>query len=65
MIVIEIPLQDVIIDVEESTDLATVGDEQAIPLITQAYEFLPAPLSVSIDNGVATITSGGESRHNR
>lgn len=59
MIVIEIPLQDVIIDVNKGINLAKVSEEQAILNLTQAYQFLPAPLSVSIENGIATITSAG------
>ena len=65
MIRIEIPLQDVIIDVEEEIGLGTVSEEEAILHLTLAYDFLPAPLSVTIANGTATISSPAESRHNR
>ena len=65
MIVIEIPLQDVIIDVEEDIDLGTGGEEEAILQLTQAHDFLLAPLSVTIEDGIATISSFTVSRHNR
>jgi hypothetical protein len=61
MIVVEIPLEDVLIDVENKPDLGKVSEEEAILSLTQAYDFLPAPLSVTIEDGMATISSPAES----
>ena len=65
MIVVKIPLEDVLIDVENELDLGTVSEEEAILQLTQAYSFLPAPLSVTIEDGIATISSPAESKQNR
>lgn len=61
MIAIRIPLRKVIIDVAGNIDLASLPREAAMLHLTQAYAFLPPPIAVEIDDGIATITSAGES----
>ena len=61
MISIQIPLQQVIIDIERSVDLTSVAKAEAIQLLTQAYSFLPSPVVIDIFDGIATISSAGES----
>lgn len=61
MIVIHIPLQQVLIDVVHGIDLSVVAADEANNLLMRAYAFLPPPVSVQIANGIATITSTGES----
>lgn len=65
MIIIEILLQDIIVYIENGINLATISEEQAIPHIVQAYEFLPGPLSVRIENSKAIVTSAGDSSENK
>ena len=65
MIVVEIPLKDVRIDVENELDLGTVSEEEAILHLTQAYDFLPAPLTVTVANGIATEAQKFVITHNR
>lgn len=52
MIVIEVPLEDVIIAVEKDIDLGTDSKDKAILHLTQTYEFI----SVSVEKGVAIIS---------
>jgi len=65
MITIEIPLQDIIVDIKQNVDLSTVSEEEAIPLIVQAYQFLPQPLRVHINGRSITIQSPANSQPNK
>ncbi len=65
MITVEIPLQDIIIDINQKVDLSAVPEEEALPLIVQAYQFLPQPLSVHIEGRIAIIQSTAKSHTNK
>ena len=65
MIVVDNPLADVLLDVEEKPDLGTVREEETIVHLTQSYVFLPVPLPLTVGNGIATIPSPVASEHNR
>ena len=64
MIVVDNPLADVLLDVEEKPDLGTVCEEETIVHLTQSYVFLPALPPLMVENGSATIPSPAGSRHN-
>ena len=55
MITLSIPLRDVVIDPEDNPNLLALPKAEAIALLTQAYAFLEAPLTIHIQDEMAVI----------
>ena len=65
MITIEIPLVDIIVDLEQDVDLTALSEDEAILHITGVYQFLPLPLNITLTDGKAIIVSNTEIQQNK
>lgn len=59
MITLTIPIRDIIIDPQDNSDLLALPEAEAIALLTKAYAFRDAPLTIHIEGETAII----EARH--
>jgi tetratricopeptide (TPR) repeat protein len=55
LITLTIPLRDIVIDPQENPDLLALSDAEVIALLTQAYAFLDAPLTIRLEEETAVI----------
>ncbi|MCB8939252.1 MAG: tetratricopeptide repeat protein [Ardenticatenaceae bacterium] len=55
MITLTIPLRDIIIDPQDNPDLLALPEAEAVALLTQAYAFLDAPLTIRLEAETAVI----------
>ncbi|MBK8904535.1 MAG: tetratricopeptide repeat protein [Anaerolineaceae bacterium] len=55
MITLTIPLRDIIIHPQDNPDLRALPEAEAVALLTQAYAFLDAPLTIRLEAETAVI----------
>lgn len=65
MITIEIPLVDIIVDLEQDVDLTALSEDEAILHITRVYQFLPLSLNIVLIDGTAIIVFNAEIQQNK
>ena len=53
---ITIPLDDIVVSIDEPVDLAAMRAEEREGLLRDAYSFLPGQVEVSVDDRAVTIS---------
>ena len=65
MISIQIPLSAVIVNPTEKPDWSSLSEEGILILLGQVYAFLPQPIAIALEEGIAHINSPFDSQSSR